>query len=85
MLTDEKSLLQPIPVGVNVMDLPVTEAANKHAWGWDFLTKWPLVFPVSDQKSISIAQLLAEQVIPVHGVPKAPLCELAITFDDRSM
>ena len=58
---------------------------NKHVVVfWDFVTKWPLVFPVSAQKSISIARLLAEQVIPVHGVPEAPLYELAITFDEHN-
>ena len=71
-----KPPFHPIPVGVDIMDLPVTEAGNKHVVVfWDFLTKWPLVFPVSDQKSISIARLLAEQVIPVHGVPEALLSD----------
>ena len=37
----------------------------------DFLIKWPLVFPMSDQKAITIAQLLAEQVILVHSVLEA--------------
>ena len=43
--------LHPIPVqrafqivGVDVMDLPVTEAGNRHVVVFqDFLTKWPLV------------------------------------------
>ena len=75
--------LHPIPVqrafqivGVDVMDLPMTEAGNKHVVVFqDFLTKWPLVFPVSDQKAITIARLLAEKVIPVHGVPEALLSD----------
>ena len=33
------------------MDLPVTELGNRHVVVFqDFLTKWPLVFPVPDQK-----------------------------------
>ena len=33
-------------VGVDIMDLPVTEVGNRHVVVFqDFLTKWPLVFP----------------------------------------
>ena len=32
-------------------------------------------FPYSDQKAVTIAQLLAEQVILVHGVPEALLSD----------
>ena len=40
-------------VGVDVMDLPKTEAGNKNVVVFqDFLSKWPLVFPVPDQKAI---------------------------------
>ena len=41
----------------------------------DFLTKWPLVFPVSDQKATTLAKLLVEEVIPVFGVPEALLSD----------
>ena len=75
--------LHPIPVqrvfqiiGVDIMDLPKTEAGNKHVVVFqDFLSKWPLVFPVPDQKTVRIAHLLAEEVIPLFGVPEALLSD----------
>ena len=73
----------PIPVqrifqivGVNVMDLPRTETGNKHVVVFqDFLSKWPFVFPVPDQKAERIARLLVEEVVPVFGVPEALLSD----------
>ena len=72
--------LHPIPVqrvfqivGVDVMDLPITEAGNKHVVVFqDFLSKYPLV---PDQKSICIARLLVEEVVPLFGVPEALLSD----------
>ena len=71
--------LHPIPVecvfqivGVDVMDLPETE---KHMVVFqDFLSKWPLVFPVPDQKAHRLAKLLVE-VVPFFGVPEALLSD----------
>ena len=34
-------------------------------------TKWPLAFPVPDQKAERIAKLLCEEVVPLFGVPEA--------------
>ena len=60
----------------DVMDLPKAEMGNCHVVVFqDFLTKWPLVFPVSDQKATTLAKLLAEEVIPVFGVPEALLSD----------
>ena len=78
-----KPPLQPIPVerafqilGVDIMDLPKTERGNQHVVVFqDFLTKWPMVFPVPDQKAIRIAHLLADEVIPNIGVPEALLSD----------
>ena len=75
--------LRPIPVsrpfqivGVDVMDLPRTERSNKHVIVFqDFLTKWPLVFPMPDQKTQRIAKLLVEEIIPLFGVPEALLSD----------
>jgi len=58
--------LQPIPVsrsfqilGVDIMDLPLMEAANrKIAVFQDFPTNFPLVFPVEDQKATRLVWLL---------------------------
>ena len=50
--------LQPIPVsrpfqilGINVMDLPLTDRGNKHVVVvQDLFTKWPFVFAVLTRK-----------------------------------
>ena len=78
-----KPPLQPIPVacpfqilGVDIMDLPHTESGNKHVVVFqDYLTKFPLVFPVPDQKALRLARLLVEEVIPLFGVPEALLSD----------
>ena len=58
------------------MDLPVTELGNRHVVVFqDFLTKWPLVFPVPDQKAVRLVELLTEEVIPLFGVPEALLSD----------
>ena len=63
-------------MGVDIMDLPKTERGNQHVIVFqDFLTKWPMVFPVPDQKAIRIAHLLADEVIPNIGVPEALLSD----------
>ena len=75
--------LHPIPVqrvfqivGVDIMDLLGTESGNKHVVVFqDFLSKWPLVFPVPDQKAIRLARLLVEEVVPMFEVPEALLSD----------
>ena len=79
----QKPLLHPIPVqyafqivGVDVMDLPTTERGNRHVIVFqDFLTKWPLIFPVPDQKSLRLVRLFVEELVPMFGVPEALLSD----------
>ena len=74
--------LHPIPVqrpfqiiGVDIMDLPATQG-NKHVVVFqDFFSKWPLIFPVADQKTTTLVQLLTKEVIPLFGVPEALLSD----------
>ena len=75
--------LQPIPVqrpfqifGVDIMELPITKSGKRCVIVfWDFLTKWPLVFPTPDQKAIRIARFVAEEVLPMFGVPECLLSD----------
>ena len=78
-----KPVLHPIPVqkpfqvlGIDVMDLPVTEKGNRHVVViQDLFTKWPMVFPVPDQRATRIAKLIAEEVVPLFGVPESLLSD----------
>ena len=51
-------LLQPIPVQRPFQELPVKRKGNKYVVFRDFLTKWPFVFPVLDQKASWLVKLL---------------------------
>ena len=57
-------------VGVDIMELP-----NDVLVFQDFLTKWPLAFPMPDQKSQRIAEFLVNEVIPLFGVPEGLLSD----------
>ena len=64
-------------VGMDIMDLPKTNSGNCHILVFqDYLMKWLLVFPIPDQKSIRIAQILAEEVVPFLESPR--LCSLTV-------
>ena len=63
-------------MGVDILELPVMERGNKYVIVFqDFLTKWPMVFPAPDQKTAWIACLLAEEIVPLFGVPDALLSD----------
>ena len=61
------------------MDLQLTNAGNHHVVVFQvFLTKFPLVFVVPDQNVIRLTKLLAEEVIPLFGIPEPLLSERAL-------
>ena len=63
-------------IGVDVMDLPKTIDGNFDVVVFqEYLIKWPLVFAVPDQKSITLVRLLVEEVIPFFGVPETLLSD----------
>ena len=78
-----KPHLSPIPVqrpfqiiGLDLMELPVTSQGNRYVVVFqDFLTKWPMVYPVPDQKTERIVKLLTEEIVPFFGVPEALLTD----------
>ena len=39
------------------------------------ITKWPMVFPIPDQKSRRITELLVNEIAPVFGVPETLLSD----------
>ena len=79
----QRPLLHPIPVqksfqimAVDIMEFPVTERGNRYVIVFqDFLTKWSMVFPAPDQKTVRIARLLAKEIVPLFGVPDALLSD----------
>ena len=58
------------------MDLLPTENGNKHVIAFqDFLTKWPMVYPLPNQQVIHIAHLFVEEIVPIFDVPEALLLD----------
>ena len=58
------------------MDLPTTERGNKHVVLFqDYFSKLPLVYPVSNQKTVILVAILTKEVIPLFGVPEALLLD----------
>uniref|UniRef100_A0A1X7UNW9 Integrase catalytic domain-containing protein n=1 Tax=Amphimedon queenslandica TaxID=400682 RepID=A0A1X7UNW9_AMPQE len=71
-----KPHLLPIPVGVDIMELPLTVHGNKYVVVFvDYLTKWVEAFPTEDQTSETIANLLVNEIICRHGVPEQLLSD----------
>ena len=83
-----RSPLHPIPVGglfqcigVDVLQLPLTQSGNRYAVVFvDYLTKWVEAFTVPDQTAGTIARLLVESVVCVHGVPEQLLSNRGSNF-----
>ena len=79
----QKPPLTPIPtqhpfqvIGVDIMELPLTTKGNRYLIVFqDLFTKWPMVYPASDQKTERITRLLVEEIIPFFGVPEALLSD----------
>ena len=63
-------------MGINIMELPKISRGNRYVIVMqDFLIKWPLVFPLPDQKANRIARLLVDELLPMFGVPEALLSD----------
>ena len=80
--------LTPIPVGgpfdrlgVDAVQLPKTSSGKQYAVVFvDYLTKWPEVFPTSNQSAYTIAKLLVERIVSRHGVPSQLLSDCGGAF-----
>ena len=88
-----KSPLVPIPVagpfdrvGVDILQLPKSRLGNQYAIVFvDYLTKWPEVYPASDQSSLTVAELFVREFIPRHGVPRQLLSDRGASFLSKIM
>ena len=67
--------------GIDVLQMPLTESGNKYCIVLvDYLTKWPEVYAVPDQTSLTIAQILTREFIPRFGVPAMLLSDRGANF-----
>ena len=58
------------------MELPLTEVGNNYVLVvQDYLTKWPMVYTMPDQKSERIARIIVDEILPFFGVPEALLSD----------
>ena len=86
-----KPPLTPIPVGgpfdcigVDVIKFPKSRSGKQYAIVFmDYLTKWPEVYATSNQESLTIAKLIAEQIVPRHGVFRRLLSDRGGCFLSR--
>ena len=63
---------QIVGVDIHVMDLPKNINWNCHVLVFqDYLTKWTLVYPIPDQKTIRIVHILVKELIPFFGSQKS--------------
>ena len=71
------SIERPFQIfGLDIMELPKTDKGNKYAVVFmDLFTKWPFVYATPDQKSLRIAKLLVDEIVPFCGVPEALLTD----------
>ena len=51
----------------------------------DYLTKWPEVFTTTNQEALTIAKLITERIVPVHGVPQELLSDRGSNFLSKLM
>ena len=53
------------------MELPLSFQGNKYVLVFkDLFAKWPMVYPLPDQKTERIVKTLVEEVVPFFGFPR---------------
>lgn len=85
--------MTPIPVGgpfermgVDVLKLPKSYSGKQYAVVFvEYLTKWPEVFATTNQEALTIAKLVADKIVPVHGVPRELLSDRGSNFLSKLM
>ena len=73
-------------MGIDVIQVPKSKQGNRYAVVFvDYLTKWPEVFPIPDQTTLTIAQLFSEEIICRHKVPGELLSDRGPEFLSKLM
>lgn len=68
-------------VGVDILQLPTSRLGNQYAIVFvDYLAKWPEVYAVSDQSTLTVAEIFVREFIPHHGVPRQLLSDRGTSF-----
>ena len=68
-------------IGVDVIQFSRSRVGNQYAVVFmDYLTKWPEVYPTSDQSAATIADLLVREIVSRHGVPSELLSDRGQAF-----
>ena len=85
--------LTPIPVGgpfdrvgVDILQMPKSGRRHQYVVVFiDYLTKWVEVYPTRDHTALTLARMLVEKFIPVHGVPREILSDRGANFLSKLM
>lgn len=75
----ERAPLQPIhadrpfqKVAADITELPVTSQGNRYALViTDYFTRYVNMFPMKDQRAITVAKIIFEDYVRQHGVPES--------------
>ena len=61
------------------MDLAQANSGNKHVLViQDFLTKWPCMLSIPDQKTFPLVENLVQEIISMCGVPECLVSDRAL-------
>ena len=64
--------------------LPLTDSGNKYLLVIaDYYTKWCEVVPLKDQKAVTVAQVLMDEVVARHGTPHVLHSDQGKKFDSE--
>ena len=86
-----KAPLRSIPVGspfdmlaIDFLELPRTTRGNRYVLVCsDYFTRWPEAFATTDQTSETVAKVLFDGVISLHGVPLTIHSDQGSSFESR--
>uniref|UniRef100_A0A3P8S9F9 Integrase catalytic domain-containing protein n=1 Tax=Amphiprion percula TaxID=161767 RepID=A0A3P8S9F9_AMPPE len=69
---NERAPLQPIQVAADITELPVTSQGNRYALVMtDYFTRYANLFPMKDQRALTVAKIIFEDYVTHHDVPES--------------